>query len=304
MKELSIEEKAKAYDEAIKVANKYKDTHIMFSQIKDEIFPELAESEDGKIRKWLIDTIKQVPNDSIEWETIDKSSVLAWLEKQDYTFEIKKGHWYKCVCDYMLNSSDLMFKNDRLYYCRSDWRLSGEIDERNVKDIGVNGYKSFFRPATNQEIKDWLEKSQGKSAPEVAKEEKVDNQNCVKLADKPEPKFKVGDKVYELRSGFECTIEGIDETTYYGDTTNFDIKDQDNWELVEQNPAWGKEDEDIINCLLALCSVLSNCAGAKRYRQLAGCSRDDVVEYQTWLKSLKDRVQPKQKRSEEDEKNI
>ena len=54
--------------------------------------------------------------------------------------------------------SDLMFKNDNLYYCRNNWRLRGEIDERNVKDIGVNGYKSFFRPATNQEIKDWLEK--------------------------------------------------------------------------------------------------------------------------------------------------
>ena len=85
---------------------------------------------------------------------------IAWLEEQEsyYTFEIKEGHWYKCVCDYMLNGSDLMFKNDNLYYCRSNWRLRGEIDERNVKDIGVNGYKSFFRPATNQEIKDWLEK--------------------------------------------------------------------------------------------------------------------------------------------------
>ena len=80
------------------------------------------------------------------------------------------------------------------------------------------------------------EKPQGKSALEAAKEEKVDDQNCVKLADKPEPKFKVGYKVYDLRNGFECTIESIDETTYYGDTTNFDIKDQDNWELVEQNP--------------------------------------------------------------------
>ena len=51
-------------------------------EVAERYFPELVESEDEKIRKWLIDTIKQVPNDSIEWETIDKSSVLAWLEKQ------------------------------------------------------------------------------------------------------------------------------------------------------------------------------------------------------------------------------
>ena len=100
----------------------------------------------------------------IIWRGHYKKDIIAWLENQEsyYTFEIKEGHWYKCVCDYMLNGSDLMFKNDNLYYCRSNWRLRGEIDERNVKDIGVNGYKSFFRPATNQEIKDWLEKQRDK----------------------------------------------------------------------------------------------------------------------------------------------
>ena len=51
-------------------------------KICEIIFPELAESEDERIRKWLIDTIKAVPNDSIEWEKIDKSDILAWLEKQ------------------------------------------------------------------------------------------------------------------------------------------------------------------------------------------------------------------------------
>jgi len=49
--------------------------------VQDNV-PELAESEDEKVRKWLIDTIKSVPNDSIEWDIIDKSDVLAWLEKQ------------------------------------------------------------------------------------------------------------------------------------------------------------------------------------------------------------------------------
>jgi hypothetical protein len=70
----------------------------------------------------------------------------------------------------MLNNSDLMFKNDRLYYCRRDWRLESEIDERNVKDIGVHGYKSFFRPATNKEIKDWLEK-QAEKKPKWSEED-------------------------------------------------------------------------------------------------------------------------------------
>ena len=156
---MTVEQKAKAYDEAIKEASiAYKDEDKHLKATLERIFPVLRESEDEKIRKELIKFVKvNVP---------DEERYIAWLEKQEsyYTFEIKEGHWYKCVCDYMLNDSDLMFKNDRLYYCRRDWRLIGEIDGLNVKNIGVNGYKSFFRPATNQEIKDWLEK-QGEPNP-------------------------------------------------------------------------------------------------------------------------------------------
>ena len=74
----------------------------------------------------------------------------------------------------------------------------------------------------------WLEKQgekpQGKTALEAIKEEKVDNQNCVKSDDKVEPKFKVGDWIanggahpcyvksifgdyYEL-----CSCEGVEYT--------------------------------------------------------------------------------------------
>lgn len=170
----------KLYEEALGRAGhlmeKLESNHIKWFIYS--IFPELLDSEDDKIKKSLITLLKhfcngyRVPGLNFP---VSYKEMLAWLEKQDYTFEIKAGHWYKCVCDYMLNSSDLMFKNDRLYYCRSDWRLRGEIDERNVKNIGVHGYKSFFRPATNQEIKDWIEK-QGEK----------------KSIDKIEPKFKVG----------------------------------------------------------------------------------------------------------------
>ena len=154
---MTDKEKAKAYDKAIERAKK-----LYGNGITEEIFPELKEDETERIKKDLIQWVDDFPD--IIWRGHYKKDIIAWLENQEsyYTFEIKEGHWYKCVCDYMLNGSDLMFKNDNLYYCRSNWRLRGEIDERNVKDIGVNGYKSFFRPATNQEIKDWLEKQRDK----------------------------------------------------------------------------------------------------------------------------------------------
>ena len=129
-----------------------------------EVIDTEEEPEDEKVGKEIIKLVKFYYGSTLALKhTVSRDKMLAWLENQDfnYTFEIKEGHWYKCVCDYMLNNSDVMFKYGSLYYCRRNWRLDGEIDELNVKDIGVNGYKSFFRPATNQEIKDWLEK-QGK----------------------------------------------------------------------------------------------------------------------------------------------
>ena len=170
MNELTIKQKAELYDKAIERGNSLLSCNELGNAWVYKLLPELKESEDEQIRKededvrkWLISQleIKSDMNNSCELELMILKSI-AWLEKQasyTYTFEIKAGHWYKCVCDYMLNDSDLGYKNGNLYYCRRNWRLVTEIkDEQNVKDIGVNGYKSFFRPATNQEIKDWLVK--------------------------------------------------------------------------------------------------------------------------------------------------
>lgn len=82
MKELTIEEKAKAYDEALKVLHKYDGANIMFSQsLKEEMFPELAESEDERIRKEILSFLREgkpyyCPN------SIKRQEWAAWLEKQ------------------------------------------------------------------------------------------------------------------------------------------------------------------------------------------------------------------------------
>lgn len=82
----SIEEKAKAYDEALERARK--ELQICGSSDCDaarqifRFFPELKESEDEKIRKWLINEIKinhhNLDEDSVDF--VDKA--IAWLEKQ------------------------------------------------------------------------------------------------------------------------------------------------------------------------------------------------------------------------------
>ena len=79
MKELSIEEKAKAYDEAIKRARQFSEHPLQedSDSIVEYIFPELKESEDEKVRKEIVRFIQMEVEDEIvgnKW--------LAWLEKQ------------------------------------------------------------------------------------------------------------------------------------------------------------------------------------------------------------------------------
>ena len=123
---MTIQEKAKAYDEAIERAKEFIVASAAYDKFTiEKIFPELKESEDERIREALIALLKFGLEDGSAIapgfnET--KEQALAWLEKQG-------------------------------------------------------------------------KKPQGKSALEAIKEEKVDNQNCVKSIDKVEPKFKVGDLV-------------------------------------------------------------------------------------------------------------
>ena len=78
MKELSIEEKARRYDKALKVLHKYDGANIMFSQsLKEEMFPELKELEDEKIRKWIIGVLSTYEHDKYL-----RDAAIAWLERQ------------------------------------------------------------------------------------------------------------------------------------------------------------------------------------------------------------------------------
>ena len=85
MKELSIEEKAKAYDKALDRAKEWLNIKEPFSDtctcVVESIFPELKESEDEKIRK---DIIYFLSRNTFQFgEDIDKyNSWIAWLEKQ------------------------------------------------------------------------------------------------------------------------------------------------------------------------------------------------------------------------------
>ena len=77
----SVEEKAKAYDEAFRRA---KEKYVEFEGMKqgnvlEDVFPELKESEDERIRGNIIATIHLYYGEPLEYEA---KEMIAWLEKQ------------------------------------------------------------------------------------------------------------------------------------------------------------------------------------------------------------------------------
>ena len=94
---MTEKEKAKAYDDAIERAKK-----LYGDGIAEGIFPELKESEDDRIRKWIIDDIRyNMNNEPLNNSEYKKKAekAIAWLEKQgeNYTDKTKPsfnvGDW-------------------------------------------------------------------------------------------------------------------------------------------------------------------------------------------------------------------
>lgn len=88
---MTTEEKAKRYDEAIEIAEKWYNAPnvdkipTFANRVIEEIFPELKENEDEKMIKWLIEAINFVLEDGRVFhnKVIDEAKdAVAWLEKQ------------------------------------------------------------------------------------------------------------------------------------------------------------------------------------------------------------------------------
>ena len=94
MKELTIEEKAKAYDKALGRAKALYSKGAPDSLYLEEMFPVLKESEDDRIRKWIIDDIRyNLNNEPLNNSEYRKKAeeAIAWLEKSKKNRSLLNG---------------------------------------------------------------------------------------------------------------------------------------------------------------------------------------------------------------------
>ena len=138
MKKLSIEEKAKRYDDAIERAKEINnEQRAQPFNIMTRVFPELKELEDEMIRKYIIKVVHEwwVRCNDPAPDFPNEEQMLAWLEKQgeqksldDVAKEITKN---KETAMSFLKSCGIMNANGELadeYKIEQDKQKSEEVD--------------------------------------------------------------------------------------------------------------------------------------------------------------------------------
>lgn len=312
MKELSIEQKAKAYDEAIKRAKVFKE-HLLeindkgYADEMDYIFPELQESEDERIRKSLIDMLKNDEKCYLK--------EIAWLEKQGEKKEtlcdkckktqpshscqditalgrcaLEKQGEQKHTAEEVLIKAGLKPYKDGDQWCV----LLGD----NIQE-GICGFGNTIEDALYAFLKDLIA-SQGEQKPtKISNICEFSIETWIKIVDyvltehngignyliSPEVK----DTAEKLQKKYKFDAASEEWDRVYRKGLDAGVNKGRAEALREQKPTeWSEEDE--LNLSEALHHI--------RMYNLA--NKADKLD--KWLKDLKDRVlpQPKQEWSEED----
>lgn len=141
MKELLIEQKAKAYDEALARARKVHKYSSDLTEIKrmEDIFPILAESEDEKIRNFITNELAclRATDEKGSDRYEDLTNAITWLEEQDiekpkqYDIDILEKHITK---DYISElAHTVIVRNGWEIVDAKEW---SEEDENMIRYIG------------------------------------------------------------------------------------------------------------------------------------------------------------------------
>ena len=164
---MTEKEKAKDYDRSIEIAKKWHNEpnidkmHTYDTRIIEEIFPELKEGDDEKIRKWIIDDIRyNMDNEPLNNSEYKKKAekAIAWLENQR-----DKDKLIQELGEYKVKYTQEVLEN----YINS---MSDKDDER-LRKTAIDFLKDFAEQGYENAVEciDWLEK-QGEQAPSQTNE--------------------------------------------------------------------------------------------------------------------------------------
>ena len=144
---MTIEQKAKAYDQALKRAREVHRNEDDKVSTMEFLFPELKESAEEKIRGDIIFLVNEFWEriGSINPEYSSRSRMLAWLEKQKFTQKDVDDAWLKGMCD----------AKDELEKQKPAWSEEDEEICQNILECLRNGWRKL--PTDILKYECWLE---------------------------------------------------------------------------------------------------------------------------------------------------
>ena len=266
MEELSIEEKAKAYDEALERARIWKDKSGMPADkqgILDDIFPELAGSEDEQIRKELTKHLKEgVEGYMPAGDSSDYRRWLDWLEKQGKSSD-QIHYWTEeeiepIISDYLRGAEHYggMIARLRCLKPKSLEKQSEFYTKRDVDNAYIEGMASAKREL-----------------------EKQDEQKPAVEMKTPEESLGIDSNTYN---------EIVDECIY-GEQKSQRMISAEAKEAMYAKTAWSEEDEKIFD---RICALIHSAAYKNYDVDEDGNECGEYANIKEWFKKLKDRVQP------------
>lgn len=267
--------------------------------VLERLFPELKESEDGT-RKEII---KFVKSRLAGFPECDK--FIAWLKKQgeqNHDDKVKpkfhEGEWitngdytWKIVevepLDYILQSQDGNIVDDTISHVDEQFHSftikdakDGDVLVMQKTNVTYESIFIFFKIENNRIIQ-YLHYFTTDAGEEVCEARSIDGFLGF-----------VGTNVHQAtKEQRNLLFQKMREAGYEWDAEKKELK------KIEQNPAWSEENETMITDLSVIVhTYFSEISGIPFKYDL---SEDKI---RTWLNSLKDKAQPKQEWSEEDEK--
>lgn len=144
MDKLTIEEKAKRYDELSKEVKDFFDgKQKMYSDVGQTLsylFPEFRDSEDERIRKSIISGMKalQKKGKYTRFANIPVNNVIAWLEKQGKQKPAEWSEEDKEMIEGLNNCLDELEEDNGWYYVY--------VNNKNIKLYKIRNWLKSLRP--------------------------------------------------------------------------------------------------------------------------------------------------------------
>jgi hypothetical protein len=280
----------KLYEDAFKKTEEiYNDKdniqYVNAEGLIEEIFPQLKESEDEKIKQYLLSLIDKIWDYAIDSVGLDKNNIIAWLkkhgEKQDYNPYKATIESIAAMVEKYANGDLRDFYDNIKVKCKDaieyDKTWNKKQDEQKPTDSycqdNCKGFQETGKCFADGECKAKRNAEQ-KSTQEVESFEAEHGKYYYCIKDYfcgGRKQASKGDVVQALRG---LPIMGLkDASEYFLPVNNV------------QNPAWSEEDEKILGkCIDAASGYYSP---------------EDKQSMKDWLESLKNRVQPHWKPTEE-----